>query len=152
MVLLALVGFIVLRITTSGMKIYAFGGTNRTAFLSGIYVRKIQFAAYDPNGLIAGIATIVLSSRVNQAHPEKGFRYEMYTMAVVVIGAFFVAMMKNIFNLLGIYPFIKDVILLVFIVAAVLSSKMHEEKWTIAGVYEALTQRHPSLLPIGGVF
>ncbi len=86
MVMLALAVFVVLRVTTFGMRIYAIGGNIRTAFLSGIQVKKIQLAIYTLNGLIAGIAAIVLSGRVNQAHPEAGMTYEMYTIGAVVIG------------------------------------------------------------------
>ena len=83
MTILGCIGIIILRKTIFGMSVFAIGGNKTAVYLSGVDVKKLQIIIYTLNGLMAGIAAIVLSGRVNQLHPESGMGYEMYAIGAV---------------------------------------------------------------------
>ncbi len=75
-----------LHYTRFGRYVYAIGGNELAAKVSGINTDKILIAVYAIGGLTAGLAGIVLSSRVMSASPAIGEGYELDAIAAVVIG------------------------------------------------------------------
>jgi ribose transport system permease protein len=72
--------------TTFGRGLYALGGNETAALLSGIPVQRIKFLVYVIMGFLAGLAGIVLSGRLNSATPTEGQLMELDAIAAVVIG------------------------------------------------------------------
>jgi ribose transport system permease protein len=88
MLLLFLVSAYVLKFTRYGRYLYAIGGNENCARLSGINVKLMKCIAYVISGLCCGIAAIVLTSRLNSAVPTNADGAEMDAIAAVVIGGF----------------------------------------------------------------
>ncbi len=72
--------------TVIGRHIYAMGGNERTAELSGIKTKKILFLAYVNMGLMAAVAGIVFAGRLNSASPVAGSGFELDAIAACFIG------------------------------------------------------------------
>lgn len=72
--------------TKFGRYIYAIGGNERAARLSGININKIKILVYTAAGLLAAVGGIILTSRLDSAQPNAGFSYELDSIAAVVIG------------------------------------------------------------------
>jgi ribose/xylose/arabinose/galactoside ABC-type transport system permease subunit len=81
-----LLGWAHLSGTVFGRHVYATGGNKTAAELSGIVTKKIIIWVYSLAGLLAGLAGIVLSSRVMSGSPAMGQGYELDAIASVVIG------------------------------------------------------------------
>ncbi len=86
MVIVAIVIAVVMNKTKFGRYVYFIGGNEDAARLSGINVFKIRVLAHTLCGLLAGVASIVLTFRVGAAMPAAGEGYEMDAIAAVVIG------------------------------------------------------------------
>ena len=76
----------VLKYTKYGRYIYAIGGNENCAKLSGINVKKIKCIAYVISGFCCGVAAIVLTSRLDSAVPTNADGAELDAIAAVVIG------------------------------------------------------------------
>lgn len=72
--------------TVSGRHIYALGGNEKAARLSGINTKKVYFWVYTNMGLLCGIAGIILSARNGSATPKAGDGFEMDAIASCYIG------------------------------------------------------------------
>jgi len=72
--------------TSTGRYIYAIGGNQEAARLSGINVDRILVVVYTLSGLMAGLAGLVMVGRVNSAFPLAGLSYELDAIAAVIIG------------------------------------------------------------------
>jgi D-xylose transport system permease protein len=72
--------------TTFGRSIYAMGGNFEAAFYSGIKVKKNLVIVFMLNGLLAAIAGIILSARLNAGTPSAGQNLELDAIAAAVIG------------------------------------------------------------------
>ncbi len=72
--------------TRLGRHIYAVGGNVQAAHFSGISVKKVKFWIYSFSGLMAGLAGIVLASRMYSGQPTAGNGAEMDAIAAVVVG------------------------------------------------------------------
>jgi len=77
---------LVTRKTRFGRYIYAVGGNERAARLSGLNVRRIKLGVYTIAGLLAGVAGLIHTSRLDSATPDAGISYELDSIAAVVIG------------------------------------------------------------------
>lgn len=86
MVVLAILGSLILTRTPFGRWLYASGGNERAAELSGVPVRTVQVAVYMMSGVCASIAGLILSSQLTSAGPTAGTTYELTAIAAVVIG------------------------------------------------------------------
>lgn len=86
MVVVFAVGAYVLKYTRYGRYVYAIGGNEKCAQLSGINVKKVKCIAYVISGFCCGIAAIVLTSRLDSAVPTNADGAEMDAIASVVIG------------------------------------------------------------------
>lgn len=86
MALIAIIGSIALSRTVFGRWLYASGGNERAAQLSGVPVKKVQVYVYVVSGVCAAIAGLILSSELTSAGPTAGTSYELTAIAAVVIG------------------------------------------------------------------
>jgi ABC-type sugar transport system substrate-binding protein len=77
---------IVLTRTKLGRYSYAIGGNEEAAWLSGVPVMRYKVAIYALAGLMAGVAAVLMTSRLNAASPLSGEMYELYAIAAAVIG------------------------------------------------------------------
>ena len=80
------IGFAVLKYTKFGRSAYSIGGNIEAARLSGVPVVKNKILIYIICGLTAGIAGIILSSRMFSGQPSAGNGLELDAIAAVVIG------------------------------------------------------------------
>jgi len=78
--------YIMLKKTRLGRYIYAIGGNEEAARLSGINTKKILLSVYVLGGLLAGISGIIMASRLNSAQPTAGVSFELDAIAAVVLG------------------------------------------------------------------
>ena len=76
----------VLKKTVFGRHVYATGGNAEAAKLSGVKVDRVQLWVYTISGVMAAIAGVVLTSRLNSAQPTAGTGYELDAIAAAVIG------------------------------------------------------------------
>lgn len=81
-----LIGYIVLRHFRIGRYIYAVGGNENSAVVSGINVRVVKLIAYAVSGCLCGLAAIILTARVSAGLPQAGQSYELDAIAATVIG------------------------------------------------------------------
>jgi ribose transport system permease protein len=77
---------LVLTRTKLGRYSYAIGGNEQAAWLSGVRVGRYKVAIYTLSGLMAGVAAVLMTSRLNAASPLSGEMYELYAIAAAVIG------------------------------------------------------------------
>lgn len=78
-------GFLLSR-SAFGRWLYASGGNERAADLSGVPVKRVKITVYVLSGVCAAIAGLVLSSQLTSAGPTAGTTYELTAIAAVVIG------------------------------------------------------------------
>ncbi len=129
-----LLSWAVLMRTPFGRHVYAIGGNLDAAWLSGVRVSRVQFAVYALCGLGAGLAGVLVASRLEAGYPRAGELYELDAIAAVVVGgtslfggrgsiwgtlagAFFIGVLNNGLNLFRVSPYdqmiVKGVVLLV---------------------------------------
>ena len=128
-------GFLLTR-TTFGRYVYAVGANPAAARLSGVRVSRVRMVTFALSGLSAGLAGIIVSSRISTGQADAGIGIEFSVIAAVVIGGtsiyggegaiwrtvlgvLFLAMIGNGFNLLNINPTYQQIIQGAVIVAAV---------------------------------
>ena len=85
---LGLVGafVVVTRQTRFGRYLYAVGGNERAAVLTGLNVNRIKVWIYTLGGGLAGVAGLLVTARLDSAQPNAGLGYELDSIAAVVIG------------------------------------------------------------------
>ena len=140
----SVVSWFILRKTILGLHIYAVGGNPQAARLTGIKVSSILLFVYSINGLFAGIAGAMSSSRLYAANGNWGVGYELDAIAAVVlggtslsggvgsiwgtvIGALIIGVMNNGLTILGLSSFWQYVAKGVVIVLAVLLDKWRQQ-------------------------
>jgi putative multiple sugar transport system permease protein len=116
--LIALYGFVTAR-TTVGRQIYAVGGNEKAARLSGIKTERLTFLTFVNMGVLAALAGLVFAARLNTATPKAGAGFELDVIAAcfiggasayggvgrvagAVIGALIMGVMNNGMSILGI--------------------------------------------------
>ncbi|MEU7987401.1 ABC transporter permease [Streptosporangium canum] len=137
MLIMGLITAVILSRTYSGRAMYAIGGNEEAARLSGINVNRRKLITYALAGLFAAVAGIVLASRLASAQPQAAAGYELDAIAAVVIGgaslsggkgrafgtfvgALILAVLRNGLNLLSVSAFWQQVVIGVVIALAVL--------------------------------
>jgi ribose/xylose/arabinose/galactoside ABC-type transport system permease subunit len=85
-ILIVLAGLFLLKYAKFGRHIYATGGNEIAAKISGVNTKKVIIWVYSLTGLLSGLSGIVLSARVMSASPATGQGYELDAIAAVVIG------------------------------------------------------------------
>lgn len=72
--------------TLFGKYIYAIGGNDQVAKLSGVPIQKVKFAMYSIVGLVSGISGVILTSRTNSAGPTFALGFEFDVILAVLLG------------------------------------------------------------------
>jgi ribose/xylose/arabinose/galactoside ABC-type transport system permease subunit len=86
MVIFALVAHIVTTRTPFGRHVYAIGGNERTAELSGVRVKRTKVIVYSISGFCAATVGLIIASQLVAAHPQTGVLLELTAIAAVVMG------------------------------------------------------------------
>jgi erythritol transport system permease protein len=84
--LLAAAGMFVSARTPFGRHVYAIGGNERAALLSGVRVARVKLGAYVISGFCAALVGIVIAGQLGAAHPATGSMFELNAIAAVVLG------------------------------------------------------------------
>ncbi len=126
--------------TRLGRYIYAVGGNEEAARLSGVPVGFVIVFVYVVSAVFAGLGGCIQASQLNTGTPNMGVMYELYVIAAVVvggtslsggtgrilgtlIGAFIISVIQNGMNLLGMESYTQQVVLGGVILGAVLLDK-----------------------------
>ncbi|ARX83617.1 transporter [Streptomyces alboflavus] len=150
MVAMGLVTALILSRTYIGRSMYAIGGNEEAARLSGLRVKRQKIVIYALSGLFAAVAGIVLASRLVSAQPQAAQGYELDAIAAVVIGgaslaggvgkasgtligALILAVLRNGLNLLSVSAFWQQVVIGVVIALAVLLDTLRRKAGAGAG-------------------
>mgnify|MGYP000928876171 CR=1 FL=1 len=137
LVFMIIVTYIILNTTRWGRYIYATGGNESAARVSGIAVDKIKIFVYTMSGAMAGLAGTILASRIASGQPAVGEGYEMDAIAAVVIGGtsltggvgsvfgtilgfLIIGIISNGLTLLGVSSYFQQIVKGAIIVGAVL--------------------------------
>lgn len=80
------IGWLVLNHTRFGRNVYAVGDNDEAARLMGLNINRVTIAVYAISGLLAGLAGVMLASRLGAGQPVAGTGYELDAIAAVVIG------------------------------------------------------------------
>ncbi len=129
--------YVILTQTPLGRYIYAIGGNEEAARLSGVNVQFVKTLVYATAGLLSAVSAIVITGRLNSAQPTAGSGYELDAIAAVVLGgttlaggegsvlgtllgAFIIGVLNNGLNLLNVSSFYQQVVKGVVILLAVL--------------------------------
>ncbi|MGR3796426.1 ABC transporter permease [Vannielia sp. SX4] len=86
LIAVALVATYIAQRTPLGRHIYATGGNERGAELSGVRVRRVKMFVYMFSGLMAAIVGIIIASQLKAAHPATGEFFELNAIAAAVLG------------------------------------------------------------------
>lgn len=123
-----------------GRYVYAIGGNEEAARLSGINTKKHLVGVYAIAGMLAALSGIILTARLNSAQPTAGMAFEMDAIAAVVlggtslaggrgtivgtlVGALIIGVLDNGLNLLNVSSFYQQVAKGVVILLAVLMDR-----------------------------
>lgn len=79
-------GYYVLRHTRFGRYVYAVGGNEEAARLSGVRVDRVKIGVYAISGALAALGGVIITSRLTSAQPTAGSGYELDAIAAVVLG------------------------------------------------------------------
>ncbi|SCM77484.1 Ribose transport system permease protein RbsC [uncultured Pleomorphomonas sp.] len=127
--------------TPFGRQVYAVGGNERAATLSGVNVNRVKLAVYMISGFCAAIAGLVVASQLVASHPASGETFEMNAIAAAVlggtslsggrgtiggtiVGAFVIGVLSDGLVMMGVSEFWQMVIKGVVIVGAVILDQM----------------------------
>lgn len=137
MIVIYLIIYYITKYRRLGRILYSIGGNEEATRLSGINVRKYKTYAYILNGLMAAIAGIIYTAKLNSAQGIAGEGYELDAIAAAVIGgtsllggrgsiwgtlvgAIVMGVIRNGMNLLNISSYIQQIVLGTIIIVAVL--------------------------------
>jgi ribose/xylose/arabinose/galactoside ABC-type transport system permease subunit len=85
-IILAILIWLIMKYTKFGRRIYAVGGNEKAAFLSGINVKNFKLMVYGISGLFISVATMTQLSRLGTGNPLMGQGKEIDVIAAVVVG------------------------------------------------------------------
>ncbi|MFD2658414.1 ABC transporter permease [Gracilibacillus thailandensis] len=144
LIIILIIAYIIMNKTKLGRYMYAVGGNPEAAKYAGINIKKIKILAYTFSGLMAGVAGIVLSSRMFSGQPTAGDMAELDAIAAVVlggtsmtggsgkiggtvIGALIIGVLSNGLNLMGVSSFwqyiVKGTVILIAVYADVIKKR-----------------------------
>jgi ribose transport system permease protein len=124
--------------------IYAIGGNEKAALVSGIPIKQVKWLVYALSGAMAAIGGVLVTSRLNSAQPNAGMNYELDSIAAIVIGgtslsggqgsikgtiigAILIGVLNNGLVLLNVSPFWQQVVKGLVILLAVIVDKMNQK-------------------------
>lgn len=135
---------VVLRKTIFGRYVYAVGGNEQASWASGIHVNQVKIAVYSICGLLAGLAGILLTSRITTGQPNAGASFELDAIAAAVIGGsstsggvgsiqgtlfgvILIGVLNNGLDLLNVSSYYQQVVMGVIIIGAVLLDSWNQK-------------------------
>ena len=144
----AVVVIILIRNTIIGRCIFAIGADEYTAFVSGINVNRIKFFVYCLGGFICALGGLMFTIRIGAIMPDAGINAPLEVIAAVLIGGTAITggkgsvlgsllgilamfLLLNGFNLLGLNPFLNNIILgiiLIYVVGQANISTLYRKK------------------------
>jgi ribose transport system permease protein len=127
MIVAGALGWIVLRRSAFGLYVYAIGGNEEAARLSGVPVNRVKTAVYVIGGATAGLAGVILASRLGsgQAASSEGLELDVITAVVLggasiaggegtiigtVAGVLIISLLANGMNILNVPPFYQRIV------------------------------------------
>jgi ribose transport system permease protein len=130
--------------TKFGRYLFAIGGNEEAALLSGVPVVFHKTMVYGACGLLSALASVILTARLNSAQPIAGISYELDAIAATVIGgtslmggqgsvlgtlvgALIMGVLRNGLNLLGVSSFVQQVVIGAVIILAVLMDTVFKQ-------------------------
>ena len=136
MLIFAVALSVVLKRTTFGRRVFAVGGNEEAAILSGIRTNRIKIATFAIAGLAAGLASAIAVSRISMGQAAAGTGMELQAIAAVILGGtsiyggsgavwrsaagvILLALINNGFNILNADPFYRDLTTGLIILAAI---------------------------------
>lgn len=145
MIVVISVSLFILTQTAIGRYVYAIGGNEAAARLSGVNVDRVKLFVYTLSGCLAGIGSVVLTSRLGSGDPKLGELYELNAIAAVVLGgtslsggkggipgtvlgAMIMGVLDNGLNLLNVPSFNQYIVKGFVILAAVYLDSLKENK------------------------
>ncbi len=131
--------------TVIGRRVYALGGNEKAAKLSGIKTERLTFLAFTNMGVLAAAAGLVFAARLNTATPKAGFALELDVIAAVfiggasmsggvgtiigaVVGAFLMGVLNNGMSIMGIGIDFQQMIKGLVLLAAVIFDVYNKQK------------------------
>ena len=148
-VIIMLALYIIAQFVTSktriGRKLYAVGGSREAAFFSGINVKLIHFGTFVLGGILATFGGLVLMSRLNSVAVTNGQNYEFDAVISSIIGGvslaggkgyvlgtmfgcIFLNTLFNGFSMMGVDPFVQDVLKGIVLVLAIVLDVLSNRK------------------------
>lgn len=144
-IIVIIIGVFILKKSILGRYIYAIGGNEDAARLSGINVNLWKVSTYALHGLLTAIAGIVLTARMNSGQPSAATGIELDIIAAVVIGgtslsggegglfgtvigALVITVLNNGLTLLNVNPYLQGLIVGLVILVSVFVDKRKKEK------------------------
>jgi inositol transport system permease protein len=135
--IVAVLAHLVLNFTRFGRHTYAIGGNEQAARVSGININRVKVGIFGLSGMLAGLAGILLASRIGSGNPQLGTGIELdaITAAVIggtsfnggvgtiwgtIVGALIIGIINNGLDLLAVSPFMQQVVKGVIIVLAII--------------------------------
>ena len=132
-----IIGYFILNRSVLGLRIYAVGGNEKAARLSGVDTRRVKLFVYVFCGLVAGLCGALMTSRISSGSSIAAEGYELNAIAAVVIGgtsmsggagsiwgtvvgALIITSIQNGLDMMGVSDFFKNIIQGLIIIAAVL--------------------------------
>ena len=145
MVSLYIIAQLLLTYTKAGRNIYAVGGSAEAAFFSGINVKMYKFCTFVLSGILTTFGGLVLMSRLNSVAVTNGQNYEFDAVISSIIGGIslaggkgnvigtmfgcvFLITLFNGFTMIGIDPFVQDVLKGIVLIAAVTLDVMNTNR------------------------
>lgn len=142
---IVIIAYIITQRIRLGRYIYAIGGNESAAKLSGINTKKVKMIVYSIAGALAAVGGIIVTSRLDSAQPNAGVTYELDAIAAVVIGgtslsggrgtvlgtvlgAIIIGVLNNGLVLLNVSPFWQQVVKGLVILVAVIIDKANSKR------------------------
>ncbi len=144
-VVVVLLAVFITKKTKLGRYIYAIGGNETAAKLSGIRINRVKLIVYSLGAALAAVGGVIVTSRLDSAQPNAGISYELDAIAAVVIGgtslnggkgsvwgtvigAVIIGVLNNGLVLLNVSPFWQQIVKGGVILLAVIIDKMGDKK------------------------
>ena len=135
---------IILSKTVLGRYIYAIGGNEQAARASGINIDRVKLSVYSISGLLAGLAGILLASRITTGQPNAGAGFELDAIAAVVIGGtstaggrgtmvgtligvLLIGVINNGLDLLNVTSYYQQIVMGIIIIGAVVLDSLNQK-------------------------
>lgn len=145
LLIMAIYGAYLLQRRQIGRHIFSVGSNEEAARLSGVNVDRTKIWAYTASGALAGLAGMVLMSRLVTVQPNEGVMYELDAIAASVIGgaslmggvgsisgsmigAFIIGVLRNGLNMAGTSAFIQQIIIGIVVIGAVYIDQVRNRK------------------------